>query len=217
MDNDGALRMDWTRIPLPTNGDNLAASAELSRKLALLLDIEQDVPGVGSGIIRPELRSIAVLSRVGGDYITADSDDLAVTASWGRGGNGNPVMPGRGCVVARDARVEETDCLGALTRDVYLNEDVYWRNVPERVWNYSLGGYQVLKKWLSYREDSVLGCRLKPEEVRTFTQIARRIAAILMLEEELDASYLACSAETWDWAAAVAATKPRRPLFPGLL
>ncbi|MGI8483321.1 MAG: type ISP restriction/modification enzyme [Thermomicrobiales bacterium] len=216
MENEGALKMDWARIPLPTNGDRLAASAELGRKLAVLLDIEQDVPGVGSGMVRPELRSIAVLSRVGGGNIDAGSDDLAVTASWGRGGNGKPVAAGRGRVVERNTRAEETDCLGALTHDVYLNEDVYWQNVPERVWNYSLGGYQVLKKWLSYREDSVLGRRLKPGEVRTFTQIARRIAAILMLEEELDASYLACSAETWDWPAAVAAANPQRPLFPGL-
>lgn len=217
IENDGALQQDWPRIPLPNDEDNLAASAELGRELADLLDIEQDVPGVGSGMIRPELRSIAVLSRVDGGTIDPGSDDLALTASWGRGGNGKPVMPGRGRVVARDARAEETDCLGALTRDVYLNENVYWRNVPERVWDYSLGGYQVLKKWLSYREDSVLGRRLKPDEVRTFTQIARRIAAILMLEEELDASYLACSAETWDWPAAVAAANPQRPLFPGLI
>jgi hypothetical protein len=30
-------------------------------------------------------------------------------------------------------------------------------NVPPRVWDYTLGGYQVIKKWLNYREQSVLG------------------------------------------------------------
>ena len=25
----------------------------------------------------------------------------------------------------------------------------YWRNVPAAVWGYKLGGFQVLKKWLS--------------------------------------------------------------------
>jgi hypothetical protein len=29
--------------------------------------------------------------------------------------------------------------------------------VPSRVWAYTLGGYQVIKKWLSYREHDVLG------------------------------------------------------------
>ena len=47
------------------------------------------------------------------------------------------------------------------------------------VWNYKLGGYQVLKKWLSYRESKVLGRKLLPEEVQHFTDTARRIAAIL--------------------------------------
>ena len=42
-----------------------------------------------------------------------------------------------------------------------------------------LGGYQVLKKWLSYRERNVLGRALLPEEVQHFTDTARRIAAIL--------------------------------------
>ena len=52
---------------------------------------------------------------------------------------------------------------------------------PPAVWNYKLGGYQVLKKWLSYRESKVLGRKLLPEEVHHFTDTARRIAAILLL------------------------------------
>ena len=36
------------------------------------------------------------------------------------------------------------------------------------IWAYKLGGYQVLKKWLSYREYAVLGRVLTPEEVRYF-------------------------------------------------
>ena len=55
-----------------------------------------------------------------------------------------------------------------------------WRNVPAAVWGYKLGGYQVLKKWLSYRESKVLGRSLRPEEVRHFMDTARRIAAILL-------------------------------------
>ena len=66
------------------------------------------------------------------------------------------------------------------TFDIYLNDRAYWRNVPVAVWNYKLGGYQVLKKWLSYRERPVLGRPLLPEEVQHFTDTARRIAAILL-------------------------------------
>ena len=41
------------------------------------------------------------------------------------------------------------------------------------------GMAQVLKKWLSYRERSILERPLAPEEVQHFTDTARRIAAIL--------------------------------------
>ena len=66
------------------------------------------------------------------------------------------------------------------TLDIYLNGNAYWRNVPAAVWNYRLGGYQVLKKWLSYRERDVLGRALKPEEVRYFAEVARRIGSLIL-------------------------------------
>ena len=71
--------------------------------------------------------------------------------------------------------------LGGKTFDIYLNGEAFWRNVPTAVWAYRLGGYQVLKKWLSYRERPVLGRPLRPEEVQHFTDTARRIGAILSM------------------------------------
>ena len=64
---------------------------------------------------------------------------------------------------------------------MYLNSRAYWRNVSAAVWRYKLGGYQVLKNWLSYREQSILTRPLTPAEVQHFTDTARRIAAILTL------------------------------------
>ncbi len=71
--------------------------------------------------------------------------------------------------------------LGDTTFDIYLNDRAYWRNVPAAVWNYKLGGYQVLKKWLSYRDHKVLHRPLHPHEVQHFTNTARRVATILRL------------------------------------
>ena len=74
--------------------------------------------------------------------------------------------------------------LGDTTFDIYLNGGAYWRNVPANVWDYKLGGYQVLKKWLSYRESKVLGRKLMLEEVQHFTDTARRIKAILQVAKK---------------------------------
>ena len=41
--------------------------------------------------------------------------------------------------------------------DVYINDKVYWSSVPLDVWTMTIGGYPVIKKWLSYREHRVLG------------------------------------------------------------
>ena len=76
--------------------------------------------------------------------------------------------------------------------DIYLNDATCWRNVPRAVWAYTIGGYQVLKKWLSYREKALLGRGLTVDEVRYVTEMARRLAALLALQDQLDANYGAC-------------------------
>jgi Type ISP C-terminal specificity domain len=92
-----------------------------------------------------------------------------------------------------------TACLGGACYDVYLNDVAYWRGVPARVWEYTIGGYQVMKKWLSYRERPLLGRELTPDEARYVTEMTRRITAILLLEPALDANYERVKAETYPW------------------
>jgi hypothetical protein len=52
-----------------------------------------------------------------------------------------------------------------------------------------MGGYRVVKKWLSYREERVLGRGLEVDEAREVGRIVRRIAAILLMGPDLDANY----------------------------
>ncbi len=195
--NAGALRMEWPRIPLPgwPDGSAVVAAAELSksaargRQLAALLDSDTPVAGVTSGALTPAMAAIAVpaiVQKSGADGDNMAGDDFAGTAGWGHYGSGDAVMPGQGRIVERDYTAEERAALGEMltapgdtTFDVYLNERAYWRNVPARVWEYQLGGYQVLKKWLSYRELRVLGRALTVEEVQAFAETARRVAGVL--------------------------------------
>ena len=197
--NAGALRMEWPRIPLPGwpdgeaqgAADALARSAALGRALAALLDPDTPVPGVTQAPLRPEIASIAVPATISGRNMAGD--DFAVTAGWGHYGPGDAVMPGQGRTVERAFTPEERAAMGGIlpplgdaTVDVYLNGDAFWRNVPAAVWSYRLGGYQVLKKWLSYRERNILKRKLKADEVQHFTDTARRIAAILCLTHSGD-------------------------------
>jgi hypothetical protein len=90
-------------------------------------------------------------------------------------------------------------CLGESTYGIYINDIAYWRNVPAGVWSYTLGGNQVMKKWLSYREKALLGRGLKLEEVTEVSHMARRIAALLLLRPALDANYRAVKEATYGW------------------
>jgi len=197
--NAGALKLEWPRIPLPgwpapdcadvarasAAGEALAQSATQGRELARLLDPETPVPGVTQGALCPEIATIAVPATT--DESNMTGSDYEITAGWGHYGAARAVMPGQGQLAEREYAPEEhaalanaVPTLGNSTFDIHLNEHAFWRNVPAAVWNYKLGGYQVLKKWLSYREKSILNRPLTPEEAHHFTNTARRIAALLL-------------------------------------
>ena len=162
----------------------LAQSAARGRELARLLDPDTPVPGVTSGALRPEVAAVAVPATADGRNMAGD--DFALTAGWGHFGAGGAVMPGQGRIVERAFTPDERAALGGAlpalgetTFDVYLNARAFWRNVPAAVWRYKLGGYQVLKKWLSYRERAILSRPLTPAEVQHFADTARRIVAVV--------------------------------------
>ncbi len=129
------------------------------------------------------------------------------------------IMPGSGQIIERDYSPQEREAisrgaeglglspaqasaqLGDSTFDIFLNERAYWKNIPKGVWEYYIGGYQVIKKWLSYREFKLLGRAITSDEARWVTSMARRIAAIRLLHPELDANYLRVKSHTYKWTA----------------
>ena len=184
LENRGALQQDWPRTPLPRSLEQLQAGAELGKQVAALLNVEasfapsQEVQGIGR---------IAKRGRC-----APTLEDRKVTVAWGRKGRGETIMPGRGKTEPDTA--EFPAALGEKAISVCLNDDLYWENVPLSVWEYTMGGYQVVKKWLSYRESAVLGRALSVEEIRYVSTVFQRIASLLLLSKQLDASYRSVSA-----------------------
>jgi hypothetical protein len=191
----------------------LLASAALGRQIAALLDMETPyeaaIAALSSALKAPEgkptLHEIAAFFLQNGMTLN-EAEHFAVTAGWGHAGQGGVTMPGKGKIIERDYTEKERtslgeaiNLLGERTCDVYLNEFAYWSNIPPRVWEYTIGGYQVIKKWLSYREQKLMGRSITKEEVRHVQEMARRIAAILLLEPALDANYQNVKAHTFPW------------------
>ena len=157
---------DFPTVPLPAAPAVLAEAVTLGRDLTCLLDPDTEVDGVTSGVIRPNLRDIAVPDAVIGTQ----------TIQYGRYGE----------------RAGQHD--GA---DVLWNSMHGWRCVPEDVWAFSVGGFQVLPKWLSYRKNT----GLTAADRETFRMLARRIQAILDLGDRCDSVYTAAQSQPLSVAA----------------
>ncbi|HEX8396636.1 MAG TPA: type ISP restriction/modification enzyme [Pyrinomonadaceae bacterium] len=215
-ENADGIRADFPRVPLPAEIEVLQTSASLGKEVAALLDTENPVVGVTAGNLLAPFARIGVPAKTDGTNLQAA--DYEVRANWGYGGrDGAVTMPGKGKTIVRDYSAQETEaieqaaarlgytpeqilaCLGAQAVDVYLNDAAFWRCVPQRVWEYTIGGYQVMKKWLSYREFAVLGRALTADEVREVMNMARRLTALVLLEPKLNENYAACKNNSYEW------------------
>lgn len=196
-ENGDAIRNGWPRVPLPEDADALEASARLGARIAGLLDLDTEADGV-TGATKALLQSVAT---VVGDAPA----DLELRSGWAivqrrtqkSGAVSRIVMPSDGRAVARlrttaesaPLSQEQIELLGDDVIDVYLNESTYWSGVPRAAWMFKVGGFQVLRKWLSYRDAAVLARPLSVAEAREFTSIARRLTQLALLGPELDANY----------------------------
>jgi len=68
---------------------------------------------------------------------------------------------------------------------VYVNKTQYFEPVPLELWEYQIGGYQVLAKWLKDRRER----QLTLEEIKTYCRVVTALQRTIALQEEIDALY----------------------------
>lgn len=192
------LSGDWPRIPLPKGAGVLCASAALGEQVADLLDVAKPLSGVSAAPLREGLNRIGALARTDGKPLQPHGGDLRIEASWGHFGGRGQVMGGQGKVIERAPTASERAALDALglsdesvVCDVYLSDRVFWSAIPLGAWQTVIGGYQVMKKWLSYRDFKVLGRDLTVAEAREVENMARRLTVLKSLEPALNENYCA--------------------------
>jgi len=93
------------------------------------------------------------------------------------GGKGGVKYQGQGSDVVEKVRYD------AATGRVHINADKYFEGVTPEMWEYQIGGYQVLEKYLKDRK----GRRLD-DPVR-YIHIASAIAETIRLQQQIDALY----------------------------
>ena len=90
----------------------------------------------------------------------------------------------------------------------FINDRVCLRNVPRSVWQYELGGYPVIKKWLGYRDHGHRGDQpLSVQEVTYLCSMVHRLAAGTFFGTNLRSHSIGGFRLT-EWEYAVAAKAP---------
>lgn len=79
---------------------------------------------------------------------------------------------------------------------VYINNDgQYFEGIPEEVWEYQIGGYQVLDKWLYDRRER----KLSNEEIQHYCRVATTLYHTINLQKEIDEVYPGVEKEVVEW------------------
>ena len=68
---------------------------------------------------------------------------------------------------------------------IYINDEQYFGETSPEVWNYFIGGYQVLDKWLKDRIDRTLSA----EDVNHYLKIITALQNTIKLQKEIDEIY----------------------------
>jgi hypothetical protein len=103
------------------------------------------------------------------------SSELDPPACRFEGAGNNRVEKDRKSVLRYDAKVKR----------VYINAAQFFAPVPQAVWNYQVGGYQVCEKWLKDRQER----RLELDDIRAYCRIVTALGRTLVIQAEIDALY----------------------------
>ncbi|OGU17579.1 MAG: hypothetical protein A2X61_15320 [Ignavibacteria bacterium GWB2_35_12] len=66
---------------------------------------------------------------------------------------------------------------------VYINKEKYFTNVTPELWNYHIGGYQILKKYLDWRKGRIM------DFDKYYCQMITAIAKTIELQNKIDEIY----------------------------
>jgi len=99
----------------------------------------------------------------------------------------------------------------AARKRVYVNAAQYFAPVPEAVWTYRIGGYQVCEKWLKDRTER----RLELDDIRAYCRIVTALGRTIELQARIDALYPAAEEASVHFPPPAAAFDGTRPASAG--
>ena len=132
------LKIDFPRIPLPSN-----------------YDVFRELSDLGKEIVELHLLKHPDLEKTGVGFPKSGSNK-----------------------VEKVAYAEEG-------HRVFINKEQYFEGIPKVVWEYRIGAYQVMEKYLKDRK----GRKLSLEEINHYMKVAKAIQLTIGLQEKIDDIY----------------------------
>jgi len=83
-----------------------------------------------------------------------------------------------------DNRVEK-QAYNQKEKRVYINKTQYFEGVEPEIWSATIGGYQVLDKWLKDRGQRILSL----EDIKHYCRVVTALAKTIAIREEIDQFY----------------------------
>ncbi len=68
---------------------------------------------------------------------------------------------------------------------LYINQDQYFEGIPQEVWEYQIGGYQVCAKWLKDRKDKTLSLY----DIKHYLRVVSAIGETISVQRKIDKIY----------------------------
>ena len=181
-DHQEALSQDWMHLPIPKSKEVFQRSSSLGETVSILLDPAQEATGRLKDLLGARRKRLAVVASRDTEMVRDDQIFVSISHYGAAKGGWRPRAPRP----SEDLPPE----WGSSTGDLWLNDRICLAHVPVAVWEYELGGYPVVKKWLGYRDEGRRpGRGLSLSELDWLREMIHRIAALLLLRSSLDAAY----------------------------
>jgi predicted helicase len=75
-------------------------------------------------------------------------------------------------------------------QQLYINDTQYFDNVPKDVWEFHIGGYQVIDKYLKYRKEGKINRPLNLDEIQNIENVVKILAFTIEQMKKIDAVFI---------------------------
>ncbi|HUU04597.1 MAG TPA: type ISP restriction/modification enzyme [Patescibacteria group bacterium] len=153
------LKSDFPRIPFTGDKSLFKEMAKLGEELAAIHLLKS--PQLDKTISKFEISGDNVVKKV--QYCLTGTKQ------------GSPATSTRGLSPLLDIK----------TGNVFINDSQYFSNIPPDVWEYQIGGYQVMAKWLKDRK----GRALSLDDIHHYIRVAKALQLTSEIQIKIDKIY----------------------------